>query len=79
MKKKTLPALLLAGLLALGMLAGCAGGEAEGDLSSFTAATLDGGSYNQDGIKAKDVTVINVWGMFCGPCRAEMPDLAAYA
>lgn len=80
MKMKRLLTLLLCLVLALATLAGCAGEEEPaGDLSAFTAATLDGESFCQDGIKDKDVTVINVWGMFCGPCRAEMPELAAYA
>ena len=24
-----------------------------------------------------DLTVINIWGTFCGPCIQEMPDLGA--
>ena len=47
--------------------------------SSFTADTLDGETFTQDDIKDKDITIVNFWGMFCNPCRAEMPDLAAYA
>lgn len=50
-----------------------------GELSSFTADTLAGDSFTQDDISAKDVTVINFWGTYCGPCINEMPDLAAYA
>lgn len=48
-------------------------------LKAFTAQTLDGGTFTQDDIKSKDVTVINFWTTFCGPCIAEMPDLAAFA
>ena len=34
-----------------------------------TGATLDLADY------AGQVVVLNVWGSWCGPCRAEMPDL----
>lgn len=93
MKVKKSLSLLLCTALALALLAGCskksAGGSsgsasgsgsgAGGPFSSFTADTLDGGTFSQDEIQAKDLTIINFWGMFCNPCRAEMPDLAAYA
>ena len=26
--------------------------------------------------KEKPLTLVNVWGTFCGPCKEEMPDLA---
>lgn len=50
-----------------------------GCLGSFSAGTLDGGSFTQEDIAAKDVTVINFWALTCGPCIVEMPDLAAFA
>lgn len=50
-----------------------------GSMKSFTAATLDGGTFTQEDIAAKDVTVINFWSLMCGPCVAEMPDIAAFS
>lgn len=50
-----------------------------GTLASFEAGTLDGGVFTQDDIAAKDVTVLNFWALSCGPCIAEMPDLAEFA
>ena len=47
-----------------------------GSLKSFTAGTLDGGVFTQEDIAAKEITVVNFWAMTCGPCIAEMPDLA---
>ncbi len=49
-----------------------------GSMKSFTAATLDGGSFTQEDIAAKDVTVVNYWSLLCGPCVEEMPDIAAF-
>ena len=50
-----------------------------GSLESFSAVTLEGESFTQDDIAAKDATVINFWALTCRPCIAEMPDLAAFA
>ena len=105
---KRILAMTLSAILALGVLAGCGGGNAPeppadtaqpentaqsedaaqdgqdagtglGTLASFTAGTLDGGTFTQDDIMAKDVTVINFWAQSCGPCIVEMPDLAEFA
>lgn len=57
-----------------------AGTAAElGRLQSFSAGTLDGGTFTQEDIQAKDITLLNFWALTCGPCIAEMPDLAAFA
>lgn len=77
MKAKKWMILLLSLVLALSALSGCSSGGT-GSFSSFTGSTLDGGTFTDKDIKAKDLTIINFWGMFCGPCRTEMPDLAAY-
>lgn len=49
-----------------------------GSLEEFSAETLDGAVFTQEDIQNKDVTVINFWALTCGPCIAEMPDLAAF-
>lgn len=53
--------------------------EGAGDDSGFTKfTTLDiyKNEVNQDIFKDYDLTMINIWGTFCGPCLKEMPDLA---
>lgn len=48
-------------------------------LQTFEAVTLDGDAYTQENLSQKDVTLINFWSLTCGPCIAEMPDIAAFA
>lgn len=49
------------------------------NIKTFTAKTLDGGTFTQTDIAAKDVTVINFWSLLCGYCIDELPDIAKYA
>lgn len=51
--------------------------EKKGDpsFSNFEAVNLDGEVVNQDIFADYDLTMINIWGTFCGPCIREMPDL----
>lgn len=46
-------------------------------LSAFTATDLDGNTVDQSILSGKKLTMINIWGTFCGPCINEMPDLGA--
>ncbi|HCT92809.1 MAG TPA: TlpA family protein disulfide reductase [Lachnospiraceae bacterium] len=50
-----------------------------GSLKSFTAKTLDGGTFTQKDFADKDITVLNFWSTMCGPCIDEMPELAKFA
>ena len=40
--------------------------------------TLDDEAFNLEDLRGQ-VVVINVWGSWCGPCRAETPDLVRIA
>lgn len=48
-----------------------------GVLSSFTATDLEGNTVDQSILEGHKLTMVNVWGTFCQPCKEEMPDLAA--
>jgi thiol-disulfide isomerase/thioredoxin len=44
----------------------------------FAGPLLDGGTFDLADARG-DVVVLNVWGSWCAPCRAEAPDLVAVA
>ena len=47
-----------------------------GVMSEFTTQDLDGNAVTaQDAFSGYALTMVNVWGTFCGPCIREMPDL----
>lgn len=43
-------------------------------VSSFEVGLLDGSVLTEKDLRGT-VTVLNVWGSWCGPCRAEAPEL----
>ena len=48
-------------------------------IGSFVSEDMDGNEVTEAVFADKDVTVLNVWATFCGPCIEEMPELAALA
>jgi thiol-disulfide isomerase/thioredoxin len=51
----------------------------ETTFGTFASKDLDGNDITQEIFKDAKVTMINVWGTFCGPCISEMPDLGELA
>ena len=47
-------------------------------LTAFRLRSLDGTVVSLESVRGK-TTVINNWGMWCGPCVAEMPELQTLA
>lgn len=50
-----------------------------GVLSAFSTTDLEGNTLNQSILADYDLTMVNVWATFCGPCINEMPDLGELA
>jgi thiol-disulfide isomerase/thioredoxin len=48
-----------------------------GPLPEFKAKDLSGEDVDSSLFASNKVTMVNIWGTFCGPCIDEMPDLAA--
>lgn len=46
-----------------------------GIMSSFSATDLQASTVDQSIFEGYDLTMINVWATYCGPCLSEMPDL----
>lgn len=44
-------------------------------IDTFNTKGLDGKTYNQTMFRGK-LTLLNMWGTYCGPCITEMPYLA---
>ncbi len=73
---KKLTAILL--VLLLFVMTGCSSGEENTNDPNgplvFTAETIYDEEVTSEEIFGEyDVTVVKIWGVFCGPCRAEMP------
>ena len=48
---------------------------ADSPFGTFKSQTLDGEDIDQEVFTRADVTMVNIWGTFCGPCVKEMPGL----
>nr|WP_024835150.1 TlpA disulfide reductase family protein [Clostridium sp. 12(A)] len=48
-------------------------------MPSFTTNDLNGNAVTNDIFGKKKLTVVNVWGTFCGPCIEEMPELQKWS
>ena len=48
-------------------------------LGEFASTDLDGNEVTEAIFAEKDLTILNVWGTYCGPCKEEMPELAEWA
>ncbi|HWR23881.1 MAG TPA: TlpA disulfide reductase family protein, partial [Feifaniaceae bacterium] len=46
---------------------------------SFTAPGIEEKDYTQEIFANADLTMVNIWGTFCGPCIEEMPYLGELA
>ena len=56
--------------------------EKEAESSSllrFSSVDLEGKPVDTSIFSAAKITMVNVWGTFCGPCINEMPELASLA
>lgn len=46
-----------------------------GSFPSFSTIDLDGNPVENTTFSDYQITMVNIWGTFCGPCIEEMPDL----
>lgn len=46
-------------------------------LSDFEVTDLNGNKVTQDIFQDYDITMINIWATWCGPCRNELPEIQA--
>lgn len=46
-----------------------------GSFPCFSTSDLEGNPVDNTSFASYKLTMVNIWGTFCGPCIAEMPDL----
>ena len=49
------------------------------NVPNFSAKTIKGETVTNEIFAAKKITMVNIWGTFCPPCIAEMPELGEMA
>ena len=49
------------------------------NIPNFTVKTITGETVTEKIFATKKITVVNIWGTFCPPCIAEMPELGNLA
>ena len=47
----------------------------DGIMGDFEAVDLEGNTVDQSIFSGYKLTMVNIWGTFCGPCINEMPEL----
>ena len=73
MKKLTLISLFL---IAATILSAKTNNKNSTSTYSFNSIDLDGNEISSELYSNNKITMVNIWGTFCGPCIREMPDLA---
>ena len=49
------------------------------NVPNFSTKTIKGETVTNEIFAAKKITMVNIWGTFCPPCIAEMPELGEMA
>ncbi|MDO5436532.1 MAG: TlpA disulfide reductase family protein [Clostridia bacterium] len=75
---KKMLAILLAVLFTAGALSPVSAETIPGFPACLSTADMDGSPVDASIFARADVTVLHIWGTDCGPCIAEMPEIAAW-